>query len=189
LLDEADFESLPLKTAKQIEILGFTKDNIDLRAIEDTFYLAPEKDRRRKSKEASLAERAYVLLHDAMRRANVKAVGKLAYREREHPCIITPFDSIFILQTLCYAEEIRPYDGIKPIEITLSDKEREAGDTVVNSMMMDFDLSIFKDEYRKALEKLIEAKMQGKEVTQEPEIAIPAGDLVSQLLESIGKRG
>lgn len=178
ILDDADFASLPLKTLRQIEIVGFVSDSLDPRLIEETYYLSADKG----------GEKAYQLLHSVMARLGVKAVGKLAYREKEHLCVIFPFDSVFCLQTLCYAGELRPYEELKPTAMSLSDKELELGEVLVKQMMMDFDHASFADAYKEALERMIEAKIDGREITAPAEAEVPAGDMVSQLLASIGMK-
>jgi len=178
ILEESDFQRLPLKTLKQIEIVGFTGDQIDPRAMDTTYYLSPEKG----------GEKPYQLLLSVMERLNVRAIGKLAYREREHICVVFPFDGIMLLQTLCYADEIRDYGEIKPMAVALGDRELELGQTLVREMMVSFDLSAFKDDYRQALEALIEAKIEGREIAVAAEAPAPTGDLVDQLLASIGMK-
>ena len=178
ILDDADFASLPLKTLKQIEVLGFTQGELDPRAIDATYYLSPEKG----------GEKPYHLLLTVMERLNVRAIGKLAYREREHLCVVPPFDGIMLLQTLFYADEIRGYEEIKPQSVSLSEREIELGETLVRQMAMSFDHSAFKDQYKEALEALIEAKIEGREIARAEEAPAPAGDLVDQLLASIGMK-
>lgn len=178
ILDDADFASLPLKTLKQIEIVGFVGDSLDPRLIEETYYLSADKG----------GEKAYQLLHSVMARLGVKAIGKLAYREREHLAVIFPFDSVFVLQTLIYTEELRSYEELKPTAIALSDKELELGEVLVKQMVMDFDHASYQDDYKQALERMIEAKIDGREITAPAEAEVPAGDMVEQLLASIGMK-
>lgn len=180
ILSEADFQALPLKSLKQIEILGFVEDGIDARAIEATYYLSPDK--------GGTNQKPFQLLYTAMERLGVQAVGKLAYRDREHLCVIQPFDGIMLCQTLCYAQEIRPYQELKQAEVALSEKEMELGEALVKQMVMVFDFSVFEDEYQKALEELIQAKIEGREIAPVAEAEAPTGDLVGQLLASIGMK-
>jgi len=176
ILEQGDLERLPLKTLHQIEVIGFVEGPVDPRALETAYYLAPDKGN----------EKPFGLLYQAMQRLNVKAIGKLAYREREHLCLVQPFDGVLLVQTLCYADEIRPYDEIKPNTATLSEKEIGLGEALVKEMVMVFDHATFKDEYREALEKLIEAKVEGKELAPVAvSEATSGGDLVSQLLASL----
>ena len=180
ILSEADFQALPLKSLKQIEILGFVRDGIDARAIEATYYLSPDK--------GGTNQKPFQLLYTAMERLGVQAIGKLAYRDREHLCVIQPFDGIMLCQTLCYAQEIRPHQELKQAEVALSEKETELGEALVQQMVMVFNFSVFQDEYQKALEELIQAKIEGRELTPVAQDEAPSGDLVGQLLASIGMK-
>lgn len=183
ILEEADFDNLPLKSVREIGILGFVKDSLDPRIVEDTYYLAPEQDRKAKQ-----SDRAFQLLHQVMTKMGVKAIGKVAYRDREHPCMIAPFDSIFILQTLCYANELRDYSELRQTAIALSDKELELGERLIGEMITQFDHNAFTDEYRQALERMIEAKVAGTEIMAPAGTEAPAGDLLEQLYASVGMK-
>ena len=177
ILEEADFQRLPLASIKSINIEGFTDDGIDPRAFDASYLLAPEK--------GSANEKPFALLYKAMETLNVKAVGKLAYRDKEHLCLISAYQGVFLLQTLFYADELRPFEDLKPKEVALSEKEMELGKTLVSQMKGIFAYEGYSDQYRQALEKLIEAKVEGKEIAVPAEQETPAGDLVSQLLASL----
>ena len=177
MLEEADFQKLPLASVKSINIEGFTDDGIDPRAFDASYLLAPEK--------GSANEKPFALLYKAMETLNVKAVGKLAYRDKEHLCLISAYQGVFLLQTLFYADELRPFEDLKPKGVALSDKETELGMALVNQLKGVFAYDSYSDQYRQALEKLIEAKVEGKEVQVPAEQETPAGDLVSQLLASL----
>ena len=185
VLDDADFEKLPLKSLKQIEILGFVEDSIDPRIIEDCYYLAPEKGKKRG---ITADERAFQLILKTMEKLGVKAVAKLVMREKEHLCLVQPFDSILLLQTLCYADEVRDYEELKPTAVAIGEKELELAEMLIKQRTMVFEHGVFENDYRKALEQLIEAKIAGKEVVSIAEAPVPVGDLVSQLLASIGMK-
>ena len=176
LLDEGDFASLPLKTLKQVEVVCFTKDSPDPRAYDEAYYLAPDKG----------GDKPFALLHQTMKKLGVKAIGKLAYRDREHICVVSPFDGVMLLQTLHWADEIRPADEIKPSMVALSEKELQLGETLIGQMIGVFAHASFHDDYRQALEALVTAKVEGKALASPAETPVASGDLVSQLLASLG---
>lgn len=180
ILDDADFQSLPLKTVKSIEIEGFTRDDIDPRMFNTAFYLVPDK------KGGDV--KAFSLLYKVMEELGVKAIGKLTYREKEHLVVITPFDGIFLLRTLFYSEEIRDYEEIKPKQVALSEKELKLGKTLIEQMICPFEPTAYKNEYKHALEQLIQAKIEGRELVKQ-DVAESSSDLVEALLKSIGMKG
>ena len=176
ILDEADFEKLPLKSLKAIDIEGFVQDRPDPRAFEESYLIAPEKG----------SEKAFQLILGAMEKLGVKAVAKIAYREREHLCLVSPYQGVLLLQTLFYAGELRGIEEIKPKAVALSDKEVELGVALVKQMVIAFNYEGYHDDYRLALEKLIEAKAEGKVLAGVAEATATPGDLVGQLMASLG---
>jgi len=179
VLDDADFQSLPLKSVKQIEIEGFTQDDIDPRAFDTHYLLAPDK--------GGANEKPFALLYRAMDELKVKAIAKLCYRDKEHLCVISPYQGVFLLQTLFYADELRDVAEIRPKEVAISDREVELGKALVGEMMGLFDYERYHDEYREALEKLISAKLEGRQVSVEATTPITQ-DLTDALLKSIAQR-
>jgi len=184
ILDQEDFDRLPLMTIKTITILGFTRDSIDPRAFDDVYYLAPDT-----KKQVERVSRIFQFLYKLMERKGVKAIGKVAMREKEKLCVISAFGGIFLLQTLCYEGEVRDFRELVPgREAQFSEQEIEMGERLVDEYTMAFNWEAFEDEYRKALEKMIEAKIEGREIVTAKEAEAPAGDLVAQLLASMGMK-
>jgi DNA end-binding protein Ku len=177
ILEEQDFQSLPLKSLKQIEVVQFVNGaEIDIRAVTDCYFLSCE----------DVGAKAFTLFLKAMQSANLVAIAKLTYREREHLSVIRAYDGIMLLQTLHYADELRPYDELRPRQVTISDKEMEMALALINTMTGKFDLADYHDDYREALEQLIQAKLNGEVITAPAEIApVSDGDMVDALMRSI----
>jgi len=179
ILEEADFELLPLRTLKTIEIVEFTdRSRIDIRCFSDCYFLTCE----------DIGAKAFCLFLKAMEKANVVAIAKLTYREREHLASIRPYDGVMLLHTLHYVDELRPYEELKPRAVAISDKEMELALMLVDKMRGDFELGKYHDEYREALEKLIEAKLAGEVITA-PAEKPPVADVAEALLQSISLVG
>lgn len=179
ILDDSDLQSLSLKSLKSLEILGFTKDAITPLAYDSVYFLSPDKG----------GEKAFALLYKTMEKLQVKAIGKLVYREREHLACVVPYGGIMLCQTLHYASEIRDFTEIKPREMAIGDKELQLAETLISQMTMIFDLNSFANDYRKALEAMIEAKIEGKILAPAPEAPAPAGDLADMLIKSLNLAG
>jgi len=179
ILEDSDFQSLPLKSLKTIEVTEFVDGNqIDLRSYHDCYFLACE----------DTAVKAFKLFLTAMEKANLVAIAKLTYRDREHLSAIRPYDGIMLLHTLHYADELRPYDELKPRMVELSDNELELATMLVGKMKADFDYSQYHNDYREALERLIEAKLAGEVITAPAEKA-PVADVADALLASLSMVG
>jgi DNA end-binding protein Ku len=181
ILEEADFQSLPLKSLKTIEVVEFVDSTqIDVRAYADCYLLSCE----------DVGAKAFTLFLKAMQSLGLVGIAKLCYREREHLSAIRPYDGIMLLQTLHYADEIRPYDELKPRQVAVSDKEMELASGLIKAMTAErFDLAKYHDDYREALEKLIEAKLAGKVISAPVEQEAPASDVVEALLKSLNLVG
>jgi DNA end-binding protein Ku len=181
ILEETDLASLPLKSLKQIEVVQFVDSTeIDSRIYADSYFLSCEVD----------GIKAFSLFLQAMESANLIGIAKLTYREREHLSAIRPYDGVMLLQTLHYAEELRPHDELRPRQMAMiSEKEVEMAIALVKAMKGEFELAGYHNDYREALEKLIEAKLAGQPIpTAAPEQA-PVEDVAAALIASLKLEG
>ena len=95
---------------------------------------------------------------------------------------------IMTLHTLYHADEVRPVGEAPPV-VSLSKEEISMATKLVEGMQRDFKLEAVKDNYHEALEKLIKAKLKGKEVEKPPERVVePSYDLLKALKESVAAR-
>jgi len=179
ILEDTDFQSLPLKSLKQIEVIEFVPSSqIDVRAFDSCYFLSCE----------DTGAKAFTLFLKAMETANLVGIAKLTYREREHLSAVRPYDGIMLLHTLHYADELRPYQDLKPREVALADNELELAQMLIDKMKGEFDLTKYHNDYREALERLIEAKLSGEVITVAPEQA-PVTDVAEALLASLNMAG
>jgi DNA end-binding protein Ku len=174
-LTESDFQSLPLKSLKQIEVVQFVDGaQIDFRAYDDCYFLTCE----------DIGAKAFALLLKAMESVNLVGIAKLTYREREHLSALRAYNGIILLQTLHYVDELRPFDELRPRQVAISDKELELALMLIDRMKGDFQHSQYQDDYRQALETLIEAKLTGEVITAPAEKA-PISDVADALIKSL----
>ncbi len=177
-LTEADFQSLPLKSAKTIEVVEFVDaGQIDIRCYDKPYFLAADEG----------GNKAYRLFVQAMAEAHLVAVAKLCYRERESLVAVRPYQGVMMLQTLRYAEEMKDCSDLRPQEYPMSQKELDLALSLVKAMAVSqFDLGKYHDEYHQALEKLIEAKIAGEALPVAREApAAPVSDVADALLASL----
>ena len=155
-LTEGELKSLPLKSIKSLEVLEFVDPSqIDNRCMSKAYFAKAE----------TPGDKAYELMMLGMENTGLVAVAKLGYREREHLCILRPYDGVIMLQTLLYHEQLRPYGEFKPKAFLITEKEKELAVTLVKAMHNPvFELFAYHDAHRDALEQLIEAKLAGKEL-------------------------
>ena len=99
VLKESDFEKVPVRTTRSIEIVGFVgAEEIDPIYFYDCHYLEPE----------DLAAKSFCLLRDSLRQAGRFGIARVSFARREHLCCLRPKDSLLFLHTMHYADEIIP---------------------------------------------------------------------------------
>lgn len=187
IITDKDLESLPLKSVKQIDVVRFVSlAEIDIRAIGDGYYIGADLGDNKKKSVNPRAVAVYKLLMRAMEKAGVVAIGKWSYRDKEHLAVLRPFGGVMYLQTLHYADEIRDCEEIVIPGTEPSEKEMELALMLVDRMKGSFNLAEYHDDYRQALETLIEAKLTGvtaAAAAAEPEA--PVADVAEALLKSL----
>jgi DNA end-binding protein Ku len=182
VIDDADLEKIKLETSKTIDLTQFvTVDEVDPMFFDKSYYVAPD---------GPMAEDAFRVVREAMRRANKTAIGRVVILGREHIIALRPKEKGFALSTLHYASEIRqaaPYfEGIRNGDV---DKDQLALATqLVENNTGPFNPAQFTDRYEEALLQVIKAKVAGSEpvVVQQPE-AGKIIDLMSALKQSLAQ--
>ncbi len=160
VLTEEDFEKLPLPSKHVIELSAFVEaEEIDPVFYERSYYLEPE-DR---------AKKAYALLIRALEEKGLTAVATITIRKKEQLCALRPRDGVLMLETLYYADEVRAKPEFEASGVKVTDREMEMASTLIELLRKPFDQSEYHDHYREALEVLIEAKQEGREVVTSPE--------------------
>lgn len=184
LLDEKEIEGVKLESKKTLELTQFVDNNdIDPIYFEKPYYVVPADD---------LAEEAFIVLREALRRSKKTALGQLAMRGREYVVSIKPCGRGLVMETLRYADEVnkaasyfREIGDAKPDEELL-----ELAQTLIDKKSGTFDARDFHDRYVDALRALIERKKKGKSITIEKDEA-PASrggnvvDLMAALKKSL----
>lgn len=176
VLDEKDFASVPVKTTRTIEIDGFVEGSqIDISYYNGIHYLEPDK----------LGVKPFLLLREALLKTDKVAIARVSFQLREHLCCLRPTEDSIILHTLYYQDEILPHTELAPPAQALKTEELEMAISLINVLSKDFDPSRYHDEYRIALQALIEAKIRGKEITPLPESAAEIPDLMAAMRASL----
>jgi DNA end-binding protein Ku len=185
VLTDEDFEQLPLTTTHEIEVLQFVdQEQIDPIHFEKTYYLEPD----------GVATRPYVLLRTALENAGQVAITKIAIRQRESLAALRVREGVLVLHTMRWPDEIRRPDfGFLDEDVPVRPQELAMAESLISTMAGDFDPTAFTDDYREAMQALLEAKQSGGEVQQAPEAADTGGgavvDLMSALRRSVERAG
>ena len=172
VITDEDLERVPLKTVRSIEIEQFTKaerDDAAVRFVKSAYYLEPDK----------IGRKAFYLLKSVLEDEGLTAICKVVIKDREALAALDPFGETMLMTTLHWPDEIRSTGELdlpeedfdfKPAELAMAKQ-------LVESMTGAFDPSQYKDEYREALQQIIDAKIDGQE-TVEVEAPEEGGKLI-----------
>lgn len=189
LLDDEEIDAVKLESKRTLELVQFVgADEIDPLYYEKPYYVAPKDE---------LAEEAFIVLREALRRSKKVALGQLAMRGAEKLVAIKPCGKGLLLETLRYAEEVRAGQSFfDDIEDAKPKKELlDLATTLIDQKTAPFDAGEFEDRYVEALRKLIDKKAKskgGKAVIEDDGAAAGAEgsnvvDLMAALKKSVGK--
>jgi len=176
VLTDADFKDLPLTTSRAIDVLQFVPlEQLDPIFFEKSYYLEPDK----------AGVKPYVLLRDALEQSGKVAVVKVALRNRESLAALRVRDGVFVLETMLWPDEVRTPDfGFLDEEVEVRSQELAMAGSLIETLSGDFDPSEYKDGYRDALNAVIEAKVEGREVVQ-PTDSQPTSGTVVDLMAAL----
>ena len=181
LFEEDDLKQLPLKSSKAIEIAGFVQDSELPGALyyQGAYYLEPQKN----------AAKPYLLLAKTLEKTGRVAIAKFALRERERLVSLRNLgDGALLLNTLHWPDEIRSAEDLDlPKDVKISPAELKMAENLVDMMATTFDPSEFKDEYKEAVDRLVQAKVEKRDVVEapEPEAEEARGDIIDLLKASV----
>src|ERR1700728_1754039 len=166
VLTDEDLAQLPLPTARSIEVLNFSPaDQVDPILWNRSYYVEPE----------PAGARAYVLLRDPLDRSGRVAVTKVALRQRESLATLRTRDGLLVLETMLWPDEIRVPDfAFLDQDIDVRAQELRMATSLIDSMTEDFEPDQYHDSYREALQELVEAKIEGRDVTEPADPAAEA---------------
>lgn len=180
VMKEEDFASLPKEDKAAISIEDFVvEDEIDPMFYDTSYYLAPDGP-----------PRAYALLHHALQSTGKVAIAHVMLRTKTHLAVVRAGADRLVLETMYFADEVvDPADipGV-PEHAKAPPREAEMAEKLIAAMTTEFDLSKYQDTYTEAVRAVIEQKIAGAEVTEEPILPEqPAGviDLMEALRRSV----
>lgn len=182
IVEDADLEAIQLQEdSRSIDITRFVPlDDVDPVYLDRTYYLSPAS--------AAAQRRPYVLLLEAMKQAQMGAVGRFVLRGAEYFCLIRPKGDALALETLFLAEDVRSQAEIEEAVAgtEVKDAELELASQVMQSLVGKFDPEALESGYRRDLRELLEAKLNGQEIAKpEPVPETPVVDLMEALKRSV----
>ena len=189
LLDQEEIEKVKLESRKTLELTQFVEiADIDPIYYDKPYYVTPADD---------LAEEAFVVLREALKRTKKVGIGQLAMRGQEYVVSLKPCGRGMVLETLRYADEVnRASSYFRDIGDAKPDADLlELAEGLIEKKTSDFDAKEFENRYIDALKKLIaeKQKKKGKRVIQDdepfkPEKGSNVIDLMAALKKSLGDK-
>ena len=181
VLDDKDFEAVPLKTVRAIEIEMFVdahREGQGIEFVKQAYYLEPD----------PIGRKAFELLRQVLADEGKTAICKIVLKDREQLAALNPFTKTMLLTTLHWPDEVRSLEelDIPDEEIEVKPAERKMAEQLVASMSGVFKPEEYHDDYRQALMAVIEAKVAGEAPAPAQKVEpTRIGDLMAALEASV----
>jgi DNA end-binding protein Ku len=165
LLEQDEIDAVKLESKRTLELTQFVDaDEIDVLYFEKPYFVVPADE---------LAEQAFIVLREALKRTRKVGLGQLAMRGREYVVSLKPCGRGMVLETLRYADEVNRAQGyFRDIGDEKPDADLlDLAEMLIQKKTAPFDAHEFHDRYVDALKGLIEKKRKskGKKVLEEVE--------------------
>lgn len=189
LLDQDEIDAVKLESKKTLELTQFVDaTDIDVIYYEKPYFVVPADD---------LAEEAFIVLREALKRTKKVGLGQLALRGREYVVSLKPCGRGMVLETLRYADEVNKAQGFfRDIGDARPDEELlDLAEALIAKKTGAFEPQGFHDRYVDALKDLIERKrkVKGQKIIEDKDTAPTKSsnvvDLMAALKKSMEKPG
>lgn len=176
VMQEEDFNDIAIEQTRTVDIVDF----VDLKEIDPiyyakTYYLAP----------GDGGQKAYSLLRQAMLETGKIAIAKVVLRNKQHLAAVRVYENCLAMETMFFPEEIRSTALVPELdfEVRLQEHELKMAVDLIENLSGEFQPEKYTDDYRKVLLEMIEAKIQGREVS-EVDVEPPTGKVID-LMEAL----
>ena len=174
VLTDEEIQTAAGKKDKVIEIDYFTNmEEIDPIFYQKAYYLAPEGPGRK----------PYALLHKAMAESGRIALASIALHTKMWPAVVRVYGDILSLSTIYYPDEVHAVTELPALpEPELSEGEVVMARELIEHLAASFTPNKLHDQYRENILAIIEARIQGKEISIAP---TPERENVVDLLSAL----
>jgi DNA end-binding protein Ku len=174
VLLEGEELSAAISRRDNIQIQSFHNlSEVDPIYFDKTYYLEAQEG----------GQRAYSLLREALAQRNTVALALFQLRTKDSLCLVRPFaHNLLALTTVFYADEVRSIEEFSSGRIQAEPQELAMANTLIENLTAPFQLEKYSDQKQQAMEKLIEEKLKGEELTEAP---VPATGQVIDLVEAL----
>lgn len=160
VLNDEEIRAAAGDKEKVIEIDYFANmDEIDPIFFQKAYYLAPEGPGRK----------PYALLRRAMVESGKVALASITLHTKMWPAVVRVYEQVLSLSTIYYPDEVHAITELPTIaEPALSEGETVMARELIEHLAASFAPEKLHDQYREKLLAIIEARIQGKEVSIAP---------------------
>ncbi|MGN6636130.1 MAG: Ku protein [Oryzihumus sp.] len=174
VLTDEDMADLPTRSSKEIAVEKFVPaEQIDPMLLDRSYYLEPDKT----------ATKPYALLRDALKASDRMAVVTVSIRTRMTIAVLRVRDEVIVMQTMLWPDEVRSpeFVGLGDAESEAKPAELAMANMLVESLAGDYDPDDYEDDYQRAVDALVKAKLEGGEVQEAPAAKDTSGEVVDLL--------
>jgi DNA end-binding protein Ku len=170
VFEDAELKALDEKATHGIEITEFLpQDAVDPVYFEKTYFLGPDKG----------GEKGYSLLAAAMNKVKEAALAQYAARGKSYLVLVRSTGNRLFMQQLYHSDEVRDIDEVPLEPRKTSEAEVRLATQLIEQIRSDeFKPGKYEDQVRRRIEKLIQAKVQGKDITEEAAAPARKGEVV-----------
>jgi DNA end-binding protein Ku len=180
VVTDEDLDRVDIEATQTVDILSFVKqEEVNPLLFHKPYYMECGKG----------GDKAYVLLRDALRDSGKIGIAKVVIKTRQHLAAIKPQETGLMLELMHFPDELLDTSEFKvPSEATAAKAEMKMAVQLIDSMTEEWNPEAYKDEYREAVEQMIETKIEsgGKPLpAPKKKAAANVIDLASVLQRSI----
>ncbi|MCD6049599.1 MAG: Ku protein [Verrucomicrobia bacterium] len=152
VLKDDDFKRVDIEATQTVDIINFVNlKEVDPLLFNKPYYMEVGKG----------GDKAYTLLRDALEESGKIAISKVVIKTRQHLAAIRPEEDRLMLELMHFPAEILPAtDFKKPAEKKAGAKELNMAQKLIESMTVEWNPEDYQDDYKEALEKVIEDKIE-----------------------------
>jgi DNA end-binding protein Ku len=187
VLKDEDFRRVDVEATQTVDILNFVKlGEVNPLLFHKPYYMEPGKG----------GDKAYVLLREILVDTGKVAIAKVVIKTREHLAAVKPQEKGMMLELMHFPDEILDVDEFKlPQAREPGAAEKRMARQLVDSMTVKWNPEAYKDDYREALEKVIEQKIKsGGKLPPAPRARkagniIDLAEVLKRSLQEAGSKG
>ncbi|HEY4331280.1 MAG TPA: Ku protein [Ilumatobacteraceae bacterium] len=181
IITDDDLAPLAPAKSKEINLDTFVPiEDVNPLMFDSSYVIVPDK-----------TAKPYVLLANAMAGSGRVGIGKFVMRQKEYLAAVRSDGTYLTLSTMVFPDELVDVETVEGMEalddVDISEKELGMARSLVEALSEEFEPTQYVDEYRVAVEKIIEQKAAGKVptvVAEEPKKAMVI-DLAAALEASL----